>query len=217
MAMHDVVSVIGADARSYLQGQLSQDMAEVDREGSAWSWLLQPDGKVTALLRVVRESDEHFNLEVETGHGEAVMARLKRFLLRVKVELSLATIESSDDESVRARIERRWPAMGSELDESTIPNAAGINDRTVNFKKGCYTGQELVARVDSRGNNTPTSLRLLRASSGFLVAGATATDDGKVVARVTSADGDIALAWVARAVEPGTTITLDDGALALVE
>jgi tRNA-modifying protein YgfZ len=213
----DVVSVVGADARSYLQGQLSQDMAEVDREGSAWSWLLQPDGKVTALLRVVRESDEHFNLEVDIGYGEAVVARLKRFLLRVKVELSLSTVEVDDAEPTRTRIERRWPAMGTELDESTIPNAAGINDRTVSFKKGCYTGQELVARVDSRGNNTPTSLHLVRASTGQLVVGSTASVDGKVVATVTSADADIALAWVARSVEPGTELILDNGATVLVE
>jgi tRNA-modifying protein YgfZ len=212
----DVVSVIGADARSYLQGQLSQDMTAVDRDGSAWSWLLQPDGKVTALVRVVRESDEHYDLEVETGFGDAVIARLKRFLLRVKVTLSLGTRDVAD-ESARERIERRWPAMGIELDESTIPNAAGINDRTVSFTKGCYTGQELVARVDSRGNNTPTSLRLLRATTGSLAEGATATNDGKVVARVTSADRDVALAWVARSVEPNATVTFDDGSVAVVD
>jgi tRNA-modifying protein YgfZ len=218
MATIDVVSVGGADARSYLQGQLSQDMAVVDRDGHAWSWLLQPDGKVSALLHVVRQGDEHYDLEVDTPFGEVVLARLKRFMLRVKVELTLVSDQrDGEDESDRDRIERKWPSMGNELDETTIPNAAGINDRTVSFTKGCYTGQELVARVDSRGNNTPTSLRLLRATSGHLASGAIATTDGKNTVVVTSTEGDIALGWVARAIEVGSSVAFTDGTIATVE
>ena len=48
--------------------------------------------------------------------------------------------------------------MGSELSERTIPQEAGIVSRTVSFTKGCYTGQELVARIDSRGNRVPVRL-----------------------------------------------------------
>jgi tRNA-modifying protein YgfZ len=216
MATLDIVTVRGADARSYLQGQLSQDMAVVDRDGDAWSWLLQPDGKVSALLHVVRQADEHYDLEVDDPLGEVVLARLKRFMLRVKVELSLTSVDRNDG-SERDRIERKWPSMGNELDETTIPNAAGINDRTVSFTKGCYTGQELVARVDSRGNNTPTSLRLLRATSGHLASGAVATTDGKNTVVVTSTDGDIALGWVARAIDVGSTVAFTDGTIATVE
>lgn len=70
----------------------------------------------------------------------------------------------ADDELVPAevldavRVEAGVPRMGSELDESTIPAAAGIVDQSVSFTKGCYTGQELVARIDSRGNNVPRRL-----------------------------------------------------------
>jgi len=49
--------------------------------------------------------------------------------------------------------------MGAELDEDTIPAEAGVVDATVSFTKGCYTGQELVARIDSRGGNVPRRLR----------------------------------------------------------
>jgi tRNA-modifying protein YgfZ len=216
MTTIDVVTVLGADARSYLQGQLSQDMVVVDRDGDAWSWLLQPGGKVTALVHVVRHTDEHYDLEVDAPFGDVVLARLKRFMLRVKVELSLTSVER-DDETERERIERKWPSMGKELDETTIPNAAGINDRTVSFTKGCYTGQELVARVDSRGNNTPTSLRRLRATSGHLASGAIATTDGKNTVVVTSTEGDIALGWVARAIEVGAAVAFTDGTIATVE
>ena len=51
------------------------------------------------------------------------------------------------------------PVMGRELDERTIPAEAGVVDRSVSFTKGCYTGQELVARIDSRGGNVPRRLR----------------------------------------------------------
>ena len=52
----------------------------------------------------------------------------------------------------RLRIEAGVPMMGAELTEQTIPAEAGVVDRTVSFTKGCYTGQELVARIDSRGS-----------------------------------------------------------------
>lgn len=63
------------------------------------------------------------------------------------------------------RVRLGLPAMGHELDESTIPAAARIVDRSVDFTKGCYVGQELVARVDSRGSNTPTRLHGFRAGT----------------------------------------------------
>ena len=48
--------------------------------------------------------------------------------------------------------------MGAELDTSTIPAEAGIVEPSVSWTKGCYTGQELVARIDSRGSNVPRRL-----------------------------------------------------------
>ena len=59
------------------------------------------------------------------------------------------------------RIECGVPANGAELTEATIPAEAGqwLIDASVSFTKGCYTGQELVARIDSRGGNVPRPLR----------------------------------------------------------
>lgn len=58
-----------------------------------------------------------------------------------------------------ARIEAGVPRMGAELTERTIAPEAGIVGRTVSFTKGCYTGQELIARLDARGNRVPWRLR----------------------------------------------------------
>jgi folate-binding protein YgfZ len=229
----DVVLVRGPDAATYLQGQLSQDVAGLDVGASAFSLLLQPQGKVDAWLRVTRTAEDEFALDVDAGWGEHVVARLQRFLLRTKVELEQVdwpvTAVVDGDAEVPAgawkvvpelgegfdvlharldgdpvdyddlRIRAGVPRMGKELDESTIPAAAGIVDRSVSFTKGCYTGQELVARIDARGDRVPTKLRRI---TGDVPEGATLHLDDREVGRVTSATGGVALAYVRREVEP---------------
>jgi len=251
-----VVTVEGPDAASYLQGQLSQDVDGLAVGDSAWTFLLQPQGKVDAWFRLSRTGDESFRADVDAGHGEAVLARLQRFLLRTRAELALSTvpmvavrgvasvpgagpgldpawpgIEGTDllgtdqlpeglaagtvEDLERLRIEAGVPAMGTELTERTIPAEAGVVDRSVSFTKGCFTGQELVARIDSRGGNVPRHLRRLEAD-GDLAVGAEVVVDGQVVGEVTSsvpagADGrSIALAYVGRAVEPPASGTVAD-------
>jgi folate-binding protein YgfZ len=230
--IRDVVLVQGPDAATYLQGQLSQDISPLGVGDSAFALLLQPQGKVDAWLRVTRTGDEVYALDVDAGWGEAVLARLKRFLLRTKADLSLehwpVAVHDTDDLEVPAgawrvvsevegtgtvlnatgglddqaieerRISAGIPRMGSELDESTIPAAAGIVDRSVSFTKGCYTGQELVARIDSRGDRVPTKLRRV---TGTAQVGDTLVVDGRDVGRVTSAAPGVALAYVRRDVE----------------
>ncbi|MCU1377729.1 MAG: hypothetical protein JWN29_712 [Acidimicrobiales bacterium] len=243
----DVVVARGPDAVSYLQGQLSQDVAALAVGDSAFSLLLQPQGKVDAWLRVTRIDDDAFALDVDAGWGEHVMARLKRFLLRVKVELELvdwpvtAVVEGDaplpegawrvlpelggdgfdllnaglpagaddvTDYEVR-RIRAGVPRMGNELDESTIPASAGVVDRSVSFTKGCYTGQELVARIDSRGDRVPTKLRRI---TGTAPVGATIVVDDRDVGRVTSAAHEVALGYVRREVElPADAVARWDG------
>ena len=63
-----------------------------------------------------------------------------------------------------ARILAGIPALGAELSERTIPAETGLVTMTVSFEKGCYTGQELVARIDSRGSNVARHIRHLRFS-----------------------------------------------------
>ena len=116
-----------------------------------------------------------------------------------------------DDEWEAERITAGVPAMGAELTERTIPAETGLVPLTVSFTKGCYTGQELVARIDSRGGHVARHLRLLR-SERPLAAGSDLTAGGKVVGSVTSASpiGPVALGYVGRAVEPGATVLAGD-------
>src|SRR5687768_12379363 len=83
----DVVRVSGPDAISFLQGQLSQDVDGLAVGATAWSLLLQPQGKVDALVRVTRIADDAVVLDVDGGFGDAVVTRLDRFKLRVKADI----------------------------------------------------------------------------------------------------------------------------------
>jgi hypothetical protein len=87
----DVVVATGPEAETYLQGQLSQDVAALAVGRSARALVLQPQGKVVAWLRVTRTADEAFLLDTDAGWGGELLARLQRFKLRTKVELEPAT------------------------------------------------------------------------------------------------------------------------------
>ena len=87
----DVLKVSGPDAQSYLDGQLSQDIATLSSAAGepVWSFILQPTGKVDSYCRVFRSGENEFYLEVPAGHGEAALTRLERFKLRVDCEIEL--------------------------------------------------------------------------------------------------------------------------------
>lgn len=106
------------------------------------------------------------------------------------------------------RIRLGIPAMGHELDGSTIPAAAGIVEGSVDFTKGCFVGQELVARIDSRGSNTPTRLCGVRLTDNAdLAVGAPIVLGEKEVGRLTSiaavanGSGAAGLSYIKRAVD----------------
>lgn len=84
----DVILVEGPEAATYLHGQLSQDIEGLAVGESAWSFLLEPTGKVESHLRVSRLADDRFVLDTEAGFGEPTRASLDRFKLRTEVELS---------------------------------------------------------------------------------------------------------------------------------
>ena len=126
-----------------------------------------------------------------------------------------------------ARIEAGVPMGGREVTESTIAAEVGLVARTVSFTKGCFTGQELVARLDSRGSKVARRLRGLVVADGARPpVGATAwTADGEhEVGTVTSAawstgrGATVALATLHRRVEPPDHVTLRaDGVEAVAE
>ncbi|WP_411278188.1 YgfZ/GcvT domain-containing protein [Gaiella sp.] len=110
----------------------------------------------------------------------------------------------SAEELERLRILACTPAWGRELDDRVLPAEAGLEDRAISFTKGCYPGQEPVARLHYRGHPN-RGLRVLELEGIDLPAyDAELTLDGKVVGRITSAvvaEGRVlALAYVRREV-----------------
>jgi folate-binding protein YgfZ len=113
--------------------------------------------------------------------------------------------ELDAEELERLRIRARTPRYGRELDERVLPAEAGLDERAISFTKGCYPGQEPVARLHYRGHPNRT-LRVL-AFEGDEAPGADTelTYQGKPVGRVTSAVRDpeagiVALGYVRREV-----------------
>ena len=111
-----------------------------------------------------------------------------------------------DDELELLRIQAGTPAWGKEIDDRVLPAEAGLTERAVSFTKGCYPGQEPIARLHYRGRAN-RGLRVLELESGELPPYDAELDlQGKVVGRVTSAastpDGVVALAYVRREVPP---------------
>jgi folate-binding protein YgfZ len=168
--------------------------------------------------------DEHDNVRAEIAGRPVVLVATD-----VGVDVFAAT---ADIEAVRAalvaaggmpvdeaaaeivRVERGRPRYGIDLDDSVIPQEAGLNERAVSFTKGCYVGQETVARLYYRGKPN-RHLRGLRLSgAGVTVSRGDALRLGeREVGRVGSVvvspvHGPIALALVRREAAPGDTLTV---------
>ena len=203
----DVITATGADVRTYLHSQLSQDIAGMRVGETRQSLLLQPTGKLDGIIRITCVEGETFVLDVDSGCGEAVLARLNRFKIRVKADLSLGREswvairnaqtpipgsipawrcdgsavdlrsetaptefrQGSNNDYEQARIIAAWPTMNTDVTETSIPAETGIIDEAVSFTKGCYPGQELVERMDSRGSIAPRQLRYVQVGEDAVV------------------------------------------------
>jgi folate-binding protein YgfZ len=130
--------------------------------------------------------------------------------------IAAGATEVSESAAELVRIESGRPRYGVDLDDSVIPQEAGLNERAVSFTKGCYVGQETVARLFYRGKPN-RHLRGLKLSAP-VEPGTPLVLGEKQVGRVTSAavspvHGPIGLAIVRREAELGTTLAAGDGDL----
>jgi folate-binding protein YgfZ len=203
----DVVVVEGPDALSYLQSQISQDLHDLPIGIPAWTLVLEPTGKINTLARVTRTADERIELDTDAGFGADLLARLDRFKIRVKAETRLVRAEADAAPSNESeRIELGWPAMGHEIvPGETVPQGTGLTRVAVSFTKGCYPGQELVERMDSRGAEAPRTLRRVDVPAGS-VQGDPVRDGNQEVGEITTVVATRALAWVKRSSGVGEVV-----------
>jgi folate-binding protein YgfZ len=211
----DTVTVTGVDAMTYLQSQLSQEIRDLAVGDSRWTFLLEPNGRIDVLARITRVADETYRLDTDGGFGKELLDRVNRFKIRVRAEVELTTStdrtreNDSDTERIEAgRIEAGWPRMGAEIiSGETIPAETGLNELAVNFKKGCYPGQELVERMDSRAAVAPRSLRRLDVHDGAAAGDPIVDGDGNEVGVLTTVSGTRALGYVKRNADVGEPVT----------
>ena len=107
-------------------------------------------------------------------------------------------VAGGTEQLLAARISAGWPQMGSEIvPGDTIPAETGLNSVAVSFTKGCYPGQELVERMDSRGATAPRLLQVVSVAAGTQAGAAYLVHD-ELAGTVTSVSGTQALAYVKR-------------------
>ena len=173
--------------------------------------------------------DEHDNVRARIGEHDAILVAtdlgVDVFCAAEATEgvrgalLAAGAVEVGEAAAELVRVESGRPRYGIDLDDNVIPQEAGLNERAVSFTKGCYVGQETVARLFYRGKPN-RHLRGLKLSAE-VEPGTPLLLGEKEVGRVTSvavspALGPIGLALVRRQAEPGSTIAAGEDATAEV-
>lgn len=174
------VRVAGPDARDYLQRMVSNDVDALGVGEACPALLLTAKARLIAPLVVWRRGEEDFLVLTEPELGETVRTQLTRMRLRAQCEIEAEEHESllvfggdgiatdfpgavevldgdldptmDDDELELRRIEAGVPRWGRELDDAILPAEAGLDATHISFEKGCYPGQEPIARLHYRGH-----------------------------------------------------------------
>jgi tRNA-modifying protein YgfZ len=235
----ECVRVAGTDAADYLQRMVSNDVEALAPGEACPALLLTAKARVIAPLVVLRRADDDFLLLTEPGLGDVVRSQLTRMRLRAQCEIEPEEHEAvlifggegfatdwpgarealdtgleptlSEEELELRRIMSGMPRWAREIDDRILPAEAGLDATHVSFSKGCYPGQEPVARLHFRGHPN-RGLRVLELDE-LPERDAPLLHAGKEVGRVTSAAGRedgtvVALAYV-------RTEVPDDAPLAL--
>ena len=232
------VRVSGPDAADYLERMVSNEVANLDPGDAREALLLTPKARVIAPLVVLRRAEDDFLLLTEPELGEVVRSQLVRARFAAKCEIepeehtsaivlgegegiptddygvpAREVLDAGDadgdvEELERLRIEAGTPRFGREIDDRVLPAEAGLVERAVSFTKGCYPGQEPIARLHYRGKAN-RRLRTLRLEGQEMPPlGAEVVFGEKVVGRVTSAVSGVALAYVRTEVPEGAELTI---------
>jgi tRNA-modifying protein YgfZ len=207
------VRIAGPDAADFLQRMVSNDVESLGVGEACDALLLTAKARVIAPLRVLRRESDDFLLLTEPELGEVVRTELLRMRFAAKVEIEPEEHESwlvlggdevlderpagdevGEEELERWRIEAGIPRWGREIDDRILPAEAGLDDTHISFTKGCYPGQEPIARQRHRGK-VNRKLRVLELE-GDAPSGTELLYEGKTVGRITSSVPGLALAFV---------------------
>ncbi|MDH3547114.1 MAG: hypothetical protein OEN22_08440 [Gammaproteobacteria bacterium] len=200
---YSLIDVQGADAFGFLQGQLTHDLALLDGTGELRAAWCNPKGRVICVMKITA-SNGGFVIVLPTDLADDVLRRLTMFRFRAKVEFSvkpatreLVGLTTDDDVNtfLAAQIRRGIPEIWHQQSEKFTPHMLNLDLLdAISFDKGCYTGQEVVARTHYRG---ATRRRCLRFRSAEPVrVGDKITNGERDIGEVLNAIGNDLLAVV---------------------
>lgn len=193
------LGIHGADAASLVHKRVGIDLATLES--------LPPHG-------IVRSPDGAFDVirsqELSVPGFEVIGARTSVAMIAAGIE-SKACPFVDDSVTEPLRVELGLPRFGVEMDDDTIPQEANLDVLgAISFNKGCYTGQEVVARIHFRGH-VNKHLRWLKSVEPLARGAAVFDAEGKEVGQVRSAvvhpvRGPLAIGMIRREVLPGTSV-----------
>jgi folate-binding protein YgfZ len=206
---HDLTSelvdfgVFGRSARAILSRAVDVDDKDLAAL-SPYGHISRPFGDVTVIIARVPEIDvDGFEIFVPAEASASLKKKLE----------AVGIVAGSKETWEIARIESGRPEWGADMDENTLPQEANFDELgAISYTKGCYIGQETVARVHFRGHVNRFLRRLRFVTRPAPPKGAELLDEtGKVIGEIRSSAlsprfGGVALGMVRREVPPGTTL-----------
>ena len=191
--LYRVIEVRGRDAVDFLQNQLTQDLARLGTDSALFSALCNPKGRVIVTMRLAG-LDDGVTLIVPENMSEALLDLLVMYRFRAKVDLSLSDLDPRDlidaalldpADLIRAGI----PTVDADNTGMFTPHMLNLDKLdAISFSKGCYTGQEIVARTEHRGRSKRRLTIYTAAEDGVRV-GATVENEGRAVGDVVNVAG----------------------------
>lgn len=195
----------GSDAQKFLQGQLSNDCAALTADRFTLAGLHSPQGRVLAVLRLAAPAPDHIVALLPTDLAELALSTLRRYVLRAKVTMTATAAAHQDPAAplsihlpplqshaldIAAGIPQVYAATSGEFVAQML-NLDCID--AISFSKGCYTGQEIIARAHYRGRMKRRMQRFLTDAPTTLMPGQSVTlSDGRnavIVDAVVRTDG----------------------------
>ena len=195
------IRVKGADAERYLNGQVSNDVRLTEDGRIIDACLLDAKGKLQFYVHIHREGDD-FIVQGAIDVAEEIHARLDKYLIADDVELIDESLDENAYLSVPNETRRiidgipRWP---NELYPGILPPEAGVEEQSISYTKGCYTGQEVISRM-KRAGKTNRHLVKLSLDKPLIPTKAKLLVDGREAGFITSvashvAQGEVALGY----------------------
>lgn len=192
--MHAIctIQVTGPDAAAFLQGQLTNDLQRLETEAEILAAWCNAKGRVI-WFGTVHPVDGGFGLSAPTETASDIVARLTAYRFRSKVEF--AVVDEGTTVGADFLVEYGYPFIGATQMEQFTPHMLNFDLLgAISFDKGCYTGQEIVARTHYKG---ATKRRTLRFESTQPVnEGDKVTLDGRDIGDVLNVAGNNLLAVV---------------------